>query len=405
MVTGQSVGDTGLTTARPPWTPVPLGVLAAERPHPRRETAMHDRHVEAGATFLWAGEWRRPHHYVDPAAEVGAVHQGVAVIDVSTLGKLRVKGPDAVAALERLYPNTFGDLAVGRIRYGLMLNDQGVILDDGTVCRVSDDEFFVTLTTGGTDAMDRWIGWWLADWGLRVHVANVSSAYAAVNLAGPESRRVMQRLTDVDVSAEGLPYMGSARGDVAGVPCLLLRLGFVGELGYEIHFPSAYGEYVWDRILDAGADLDILPFGLEAQRILRLEKKHILVGQDTDALSDPYGAGLRWMVKLDKPDFLGRRALVELDGTEPTERLVGLTIDGTVVPPEGSAVVESGRAVGRVTSSRWSDAVGGIVGMGWVPAERADDGQVVTIGFNGQTAQARVASKPFYDPDGERLRS
>ncbi len=405
MVTGTSPAETGLTTARPPWTPVPLGVLAAERSHPRRETAMHDRHVDAGATFLWAGEWRRPHHYVEAAGEVRAVHQGVGLIDVSTLGKLRVKGPDAVAALERLYPNTFGDLAVGRIRYGLMLNDQGVILDDGTVCRVSDDEFFVTLTTGGTDAMDRWIGWWLADWGLRVNVVNVSSAFAAVNLAGPESRRVMQRLTQVDVTADGLPYMGSARGDVAGVPCLLLRLGFVGELGYEIHFPSAYGEYLWDRIMEAGADLDILPFGLEAQRILRLEKKHILVGQDTDALSDPYGAGLRWMVKMDKADFLGRRALVELDGTEPPERLVGLTIDGTVVPPEGSAVVESGVAVGRVTSSRWSDAVGGIVGMGWVPAQRAQDGEAVTIGFSGKTAQAHVASKPFYDPDGERLRS
>jgi sarcosine oxidase subunit alpha len=215
----------------------------------------------------------------------------------------------------------------------------------------------------------------------------------------------MQRLTDMDVSPDALPYMGSARGDVAGAPCLVLRLGFVGELGYEIHYPSAYGEYVWDRILEAGADVDILPFGLEAQRILRLEKKHILVGQDTDALSDPYGAGLRWMVKLDKADFLGRRALVELDGTEPPERLVGLAIEGTAVPPEGSAIVESGRAVGRLTSSRWSDAVGGVVGMGWVPAERAGDGDAVTVGFGGRTAQARVTSRPFYDPEGERLRS
>ena len=138
---------------------------------------------------------------------------------------------------------------------------------------------------------------------------------------------------------------------------------------------------------------------------MRLEKKHILVGQDTDALSDPHGAGLRWMVKMDKPDFLGRRALVELDGTEPPDRLVGLTIDGTVVPPEGSVIVESGVAVGRLTSSRWSDAVGSVVGMGWVPSERARDGQVVTIGFSGKTVQAHVASKPFYDPAGERLRS
>jgi sarcosine oxidase subunit alpha len=215
----------------------------------------------------------------------------------------------------------------------------------------------------------------------------------------------MERLTDMDVSAQGLPYMGSARGEVAGVPCLVLRLGFVGELGYEIHFPSAYGEYLWDAVLESGGDLDIAPFGLEAQRILRLEKQHILVGQDTDALSDPFGAGLARLVKLDKPDFLGRRALVELQGTEPPERLVGLTIEGDVVPPEGSAIVESGRAVGRVTSSRWSDAVGGVVGMGWVPGERAEDGQVVSIGFDDRVVRARVADRPFYDPEGLRLRS
>jgi sarcosine oxidase subunit alpha len=404
-VTRRTVAETGFTTARPPWAPVPLGALAGDRLQPMKQTSIHDRHVDADAEFMWAGDWRRPHHYRDPENECKAVHERVGLIDVSTLGKLRVKGPDAVELLERLYPNRLSDLKVGRLRYGVMLNEQGVILDDGTVCRLAEDEFFVTVTTGGTEAMDRWITWWLADWGLAAQVLNVTAAYGAVNLAGPRSREVMQRLTNIDLSPEGLPYLASARAEVAGVPSIVLRLGFVGELSYEIHFPSVYGEYLWDRFLEAGAEFGIIPFGLEAQRILRLEKQHILVGQDTDALSDPFGAGIPWIVKLEKPDFLGRRALIGIQTMDPFERLVGLLIEGKDVPPEGAAIVEAGRPVGRLTSSRWSGAVGAIVGMGWVPAEQAAEGRQVEIRFDGRMAYARVATRPFYDPEGTRLRS
>ena len=142
----------------------------------------------------------------------------VGLIDVSTLGKFRVKGPQAVDLLERLYPNRFGDLKVGRVRYGVMLNDEGVILDDGTVLRVAEDEFFVTVTTGNTAAIERWITWWLADWRFDVQVLNVTGAFAAINIAGPDARTLMQRLTDADVSPEGLPYLAGARMEVAGVP-------------------------------------------------------------------------------------------------------------------------------------------------------------------------------------------
>jgi sarcosine oxidase subunit alpha len=405
---GRLTGRSGLDvpTARPPWNPVPLGLLAADRLVPRKETSIHDCHGDAGAEFMWAADWRRPHHYSDPAAECRAVHDRVAVIDVSTLGKFRVKGPDAIVFLERLYPGRFGDLKVGRIRYGVMLNDEGVILDDGTVCRLDDDEFFVTTTSGGTEAIERWMTWWLEDWALDVQVLNVTAQYAALNVAGPLSRKLMERLTDLDVSAQGLPYLMSAQGKVAGVPALILRIGFVGELGYEVHFPSAYGQYVWETVLQAGADLGIVPFGVEAQRILRLEKQHILVGQDTDALSDPFGAGMSWVVKLDKPDFLGRRALSRLaDLGFPPERLVGFRIQQEVVPPEGSAVVRGGRWVGRVTSSRWSAAAGGVIGMAWVPADLGEDGREFDIRFDGRTVRGTVCLKPFFDPEGARLRS
>ncbi|MDQ6884317.1 MAG: 2Fe-2S iron-sulfur cluster-binding protein [Candidatus Dormibacteraeota bacterium] len=401
-LTKRTLAQTATTTSRPPWVPVSLGVLAAGSHTPRKETAMHDRHVAAGAEFLWAGDWRRPHHYQDPREECRAVHERVGLIDVSSLGKFRIKGPQVVTLLERLYPSRLGDLKMGRIRYGAMLNDQGVILDDGTLCRLAEDEFFVTTTTGGTAGMEQWMRWWLADWGLDVQLLNVSGGYAAVNLAGPLSRRVMERLTDLDVSAAALPYLSSARGTVAGVPALILRIGFVGELSYEIHVPSAFGEHVWDAIMDAGKEHGIAAFGLEAQRILRLEKQHIIVGQDTDALSTPYGAGLNWMVKLEKPDFLGRASLQTPD-TE--ERLVGFTLEGGEVPPEGASIVEGDRPVGRVTSSRWSGIREGGVGMAWLPTAWAENGRAFEIVFSGKRSTGKVHLEPFYDPKGERLRS
>jgi sarcosine oxidase subunit alpha len=403
--TGRSLAETMPTTARPPWTPVEVGTLAGWRRTPRKETSMHDLHADVGATFMWAGDWRRPHHYTTPEHEVEAVRTRVGLIDVSSLGKLRVKGPDAVELLERLYPNRFRDLAVGRVRYGVMLNDEGVILDDGAVCRLSGDEFFVTVTTGNTSAIERWITWWLADWRLDVRVLNVTGAFGAVNLAGPRAREVMAEVTDADVSAEALPYLSATRMTVAGVPSLVLRIGFVGELGYEVHFPSAYGEHLWRELLEAGWGFGILPFGLEAQRILRLEKHHILIGQDTDAESDPFEAGLGWMVKADKPDFLGKRSLEDLARSGPAERLVGFTMEGEWVPPEGASVVHEGVWVGRVTSARRSAAVGCVVGLAWVPAGWANEGTAFEVQFGGTHAAACVALRPFYDPEGDRLRS
>jgi sarcosine oxidase, subunit alpha len=403
--TGSSFEETGPTTARPPWTPVELGTLAGARRTPRKETTIHQLHRDAGATFMWAGDWRRPHHYTSPEDEVDAVRHRVGLIDVSTLGKFRVKGPDAVELLERLYPNRFADLAVGRVRYGVMLNDEGVILDDGAVVRVDDDEFFVTVTTGNTAALERWITWWQADWRLDVRLLNVTGAFAALNLAGESARPVMERLTAADVSAEGFPYMSGRRIEVAGVPALVLRIGFVGEMGYEIHVPSMYGEHVWGRVMEAGADHGIAPFGLEAQRILRLEKQHILVGQDTDAESDPYEAGLGWMVKAEKPDFLGKRALLDLERAGPGERLVGFTTDRAWLPPEGASVVHDGVWVGRVTSARRSAAANATIGLAWVPAGWAQEGTTFEIQFGASHAEARVALRPFYDPDGSRLRA
>jgi len=404
-ITGRSVPETGVPTARAPWRPVELGLLAADHAEPRKESPLHDCHVDLGAEFLWAGEWRRPRHYRDTSEECRAAHERVALIDVSTLGKLRFRGSGAVALLERLYPNRFGDLKVGRIRYGAMLNDQGVILDDGTVGRLSEDEFFVTTTTSGADAIDQWIKWWMADWKLPVQVANVSAEYAAINVAGPRSRDLMARLTDADLSPEAVPYLKLTQARVAGVPAIILRIGFVGELSYEVHIPAAYAVHVWESMLESGGDLGVLPFGLETQRILRLEKQHIIVGQDTDALSTPYGAGLDWMVKLEKEDFLGRAALAADGARDVQEKLVGFVVESGGLPAEGAALVGDGHPVGRVCSSRWSDTAGAFIGMAWVPVAMAEEGRRLDFRSSGTHVIGRVHLKPFYDPDGKRLRS
>lgn len=402
---GTDEGAIGTTTARPPWTPVSLAQLAGRPLEVARKTSIHHRHEALGATILWTGAWRRAHSYGDPAVEVRAVREAVGVIDVSTLGKLLVIGPDAAAFLERLYPNRFGDLRPGRIRYGVLTTDGGRIMDDGTVARLSETEFYVTTTSTGAAAVVEWFGWWNAIWGMDVEIVDVTGAACAVNVAGPRARELMERLTSLDVSAEGVKYLDAASGRVAGVPALLLRIGFVGELGYEIHFPAPYGEYLWDTLLERGADLGIRPFGLEAQRVLRLEKQHIIVGQDTDSESTLLSAGLTWLPKLDKDDFVGKWAYELQQERGARERLVGFEMLSGTVPPEGAQVVRDGRIAGRVTSSRWSEAAGQPVGLAWVPPDLAQDGARFEIRVGGRLETASVHLSAFYDPDGERLRS
>jgi len=399
-------GTIGTTTARPPWGPVTLGVLAG-RPHePAQRSSIHHRHKELGGRMMWTGTWRRPHSYGDVEAEVQAVHGAVGLIDVSTLGKLLVIGPEAGEFLERLYPNRFGDMKAGRIRYAVLNTDAGRIMDDGTIARLSDDTYYVTTTSTGAGAVVEWFEWWNAVWGMDVQIADITGALAAVNVAGPRARELMARLTDLDVSNEALSYLDARQGKIAGVPSLVLRIGFVGELGYELHFPSPYGEFVWDTILERGEDLGIRPFGLEPQRILRLEKMHILVGQDTDSESNVIEANMPWIVKFDKDDFVGKWALEHVRARGPREQLVGFEMEDGRVPPEGGQVViKERRPVGRITSARWSPELRKVIGMAWVPAELARDGAEFFVTIDGGFDKAYVRLTPFFDPEGERLRS
>ena len=405
--TAQSLAEVGTTTARPPWTPVPMGALAGRPFEPAQRSSIHGRHRELGANVMWAGSWRRPYDYGNPQDEALAVHETAGLIDVSTLGKLIVRGPDAAELLDRLYPNRFSSLKPGRIRYGVINSDAGRILDDGTICRLDDETFYVTTTSGGAGAVYEWFTWWMADWGLQVHLTDVTEALGAVNLAGPRAREIMRELTDLDCSSDGFQYLDGKRAPVAGAPSLILRIGFVGEVGYEIHYPAAYGEHVWDAILEAGAEHGIRPFGLEPQRMLRLQKLHILVGQDTDAESTPFGAAMPWIVKLDKDEeFIGKWALERAQDRPLETALVGFTVPGGEVPVEGAAVTaDGGGTLGQVTSARYSPQLEQVIGMAWVPAALAEDGASISISDADRSLEGIVQTKPFYDPEGEVLRS
>ena len=401
---GQPAGRLGLTTSRPPVSPVTLGALAGPGHMPVKRTSIHRRHVELGAHMADLGPWRRAHSYGHPQDEARAVRERVGVIDVSSLGKLDVRGADAPALLDKVYTHRFSDLRVGRVRYGVLCKDDGTILDDGTVTRLADDRYFVTTTTGNLDLIEQWLRWWTAGTGACVHVTDVTSAYASINVAGPRARETLARLTDVDLSSKRFRYMRAARGDVAGVPAILLRIGFVGETGWELHFPSEYGEHVWDALMDAGREFGVSPFGVEAQRILRLEKGHVIVNQDTDAVSNPLDSGLGWAVRFDKDDFIGRAGLVAARERGPKDRLVGFVMDDDAAPQDGVPVMSDAGPIGRVTSARLSPTLGRGFGLAWVPVELAEDGSPIGIRVDGRTARATVRTDPVYDPEGRRLR-
>jgi sarcosine oxidase subunit alpha len=403
--TGRDINATGTTTSRPPVIPVEMGVLAAAGNHPVRRTPLHHWHEAASASWLDAGLWKRPESYGDPPAEARTVRTAVGLIDVSTLGKIELVGPDAAELLERIYLNKWSDLKVGRARYGATCTDEGILFDDGVGARLGPERFYLTATTGNAEAVWQWLEQWRDVWRLNVTVLWQTSALAAMNLAGPKARDVLSRLTALDVSAAGFPYLNVREASVAGVACRLLRVGFVGELGYEIHCPAAAAWHLWEALVAAGKQDGLKPFGVEAQRILRLEKGHLIIGQDSDALSNPLDAGLEWLVRFDKPIFHGREPLLRLKKMESRTRLVGFQMeDSDRVTSEGCQVVEAGVPVGRVTSARYSPTLRRSLGLAWVPASKSAIGSRFLIRWHGVDVPARVVALPFYDPKGERVR-
>jgi sarcosine oxidase subunit alpha len=415
-IRGKSPGEVGTTTARPFFHPVPMSHLAGRGFNVHRETPLHGRHDGLGAVWMQAGVWLRPEYYGQPGKRKGdivreearAVRDGVGIIDVGTLGKMELYGPDAGAFLERVYTAKFAGMKPGTTRYAVMLDESGVVIDDGVVARLSDQHFYFTTTTTGSTTVYRELQRWNAQWNLEVGIVNATGAFAAMNLAGPKARMVLRKLTTLDLSNEAFPYLALREADVAGVPARLMRVGFVGELGYEIHVPADRAGHLWDALMDAGSEYAIRPFGVEAQRLLRLEKGHIIIGQDTDGLTQPDEAGLEWAVKMDKAFFVGQRSVDIVRRRGARQKLVGFELDAigaSTAPRECHLVVRNGAIAGRVTSIAWSDTLGKHVGLAFVAPDMVEVGSPFFIRADGGTmVQARVVPTPFYDAEGLRQR-
>ncbi len=410
---GRPLAGATAWTIRPPVAAERLDLIAGPGFAPLRLSPMHTRHLELEAEVMVAGSWLRPACYgkresATVAKEVRAVRETLGAIDVSTLGSIEVRGPDAAELLNRLYTLRYDTLAVGRVRYALICNEDGTIFDDGVVCRLAKNHFYLTATTANAQAVFRRMLWWNAQWRLRADILDVTSAFAAVSLAGPQARRCLAELCDdVDLEAGAFPFMAVRCGTVAGIAARLVRVGFVGELGYEIHVPAGEGEALWDAVLAIGRKWDLHPVGIEAQRVLRLEKGHLIVGQDTDGLSWPDEVGLNWALAEDKPYFVGARAIAARRRRGLRRRLVGFVLldDADPLPEEGHLVLRDGEIVGRITSIARSPTLGQVLGLAYVMPDDASPGTRITIkGPDGRLLTAETARPPFYDPQGERQR-
>lgn len=387
----------GQVTARPPATAETLAQLAHSAP-PIKRTALHSSHVHLSAAFMPAGAWLRPAHYINAANEALAVRENAGIIDISTLGKIQISGPDAAVLLERLYTGKFTKQKPGTIRYALMLDESGIIADDGVVARLDDNRFWVTTTTGNADTIYRQMLLWCARWRLKADIINMTSAFAAINLAGPNAMPLLANLAEQNLD---MGYMRAAEISLNGIPALVMRVGFVGEKGYEIHLPMGYAAALWNILL-----ADATAFGVEAQRLLRLEKGHVIVGQDTDGLTTPLEANMEWALGRDKPFYLGQRALAIHRRRGIVRQLRGFTLDDWRKKrlDEADLVLdEKGNAVGRVTSVAYSPTLKRVIGLAYAPADTPKIGGTLKLRIaSGELIQAQTVAPPFYDPQGER---
>lgn len=388
------------TTARPPARTVRLGDIAGGiNEIIEKRTVLHDTHRAAGARLDWSGSWMRPYHYGDWTQEYRAVRERVSLMDVSTLGKFLIAGRDAKALVGRVFPTRVDDLAPGRSRYLVALDEAGYVMDDGLVCALADGRYYLTSTSGGADKMEMGLRNWADRFGLRAHVMNQTAMLGAINVAGPHARDLLSKVSDDDLSANAIRYPGHGEVTIAGVPCRAVRVGFVGELSFELHHPRSRSVELWNALMAAGAEWDIRPHGLDALDLLRMEKGHFYLAQDTLPDDHPTKLGLDWAVAMDKGDFIGRSSLERMAALPLERKLVGLRFEAD--PQRGVPLVSGRSIVGRVTSCGHSPVLGYGVGLGWL---QVVDGEFPTeLTANG--VACRVVSTPFYDPQGTKLRA
>ncbi|MBD3677437.1 MAG: sarcosine oxidase subunit alpha family protein [Rhodobacteraceae bacterium] len=422
---GDDIPQVGTTTFRPPYTPISMGAIAgearAELFQPVRQTPIHTWHEAHGADWEPVGHWRRPYAFprdgetVHDAVkrEVLNTRENVGLLDASTLGKILVKGPDAGRFLDMLYTNMMSTLPVGKCRYGLMCSENGFLSDDGVVARIDEDTWLCHTTTGGADRihahMEDWLQceWW--DW--EVYTANITEQYAQIAVVGPKARMLLEKIGGMDLGKEALPFMQWAEGELAGIPARVFRISFSGELSYEVAVPASRGLEFWIKLMMAGEEFGVMPYGTEALHIMRAEKGFIMIGDETDGTVIPQDLGLNWAISKKKDDYLGKRAQERSHMTDPDRwKLVGLeTLDGSVIPDGAYAVGEGENAngqrntIGRVTSTYFSPTLGKGIAMGLVHNGPDRTGEVIEFPtLKGGSIRARIVDPVFYDKDGEK---
>lgn len=422
----KTIPETGTTIFRPNYTPVTFGAIAGrncrELFEPKRYTAMHQWHLKHGAEFENVGQWKRPWYFPKPGEtmqqavdrECVAVRNSIGLLDASTLGKIDIQGKDAREFLGRVYTNAWAKLAVGKCRYGLMCGEDGMVFDDGVTACLGEHHFLMTTTTGGAARVYEWLELYhQTEWPeLEVYFNTVTDHWATLTITGPNSRKLLEELTDFDISNENFSFMDWKLMQVADVPARVFRISFTGELTFEINVQANYAMHVWEQLIAKGEKYDITPYGTETMHVLRAEKGFIITGQDTDGSLHPYDLGMGWCVANQKPfSFIGKRGMQREDCVRSNRKqLVGIkTIDPKVVLPEGAqAVIDPAAPVpvpmeGHITSSYWSANLERSIAMGLIKGGLEKMGERVFYPLSdGRVIEAEICSPVFYDPEGER---
>lgn len=416
----------GTTTFRPPYTPISFGSIAGEARgglfKPTRKSPIDGWQDANNAVWEPVADWRRPYTYRRDGEttaqavtrEINNTRTGVSILDASTLGKILVKGPDAGKFLDMMYTNMMSNLKPGKCRYGLMCTENGFLFDDGVIARISEDEFLCHTTSGGSDHVHAWMEEWLQTewWDFKVFTTNITEQFAQIAIVGPNARKVLEKLGGMDVSSDALPFMGFTDGELAGIQARPFRISFSGELSYEIAVPAAQGQAFWDKVMEAGEEFGIMPYGTEALHVMRAEKGFIMIGDETDGTVIPQDLKLGWAVSKKKEDFIGKRAMErEYMQREDRKQLVGLLTENPQdVLPEGAHAVEGGKnrygqenMIGHVTSTYFSPTMNHSIAMALIKGGSKRMGEVLTFPLaNNKVIKATVVDPVFYDKEGAR---
>jgi sarcosine oxidase subunit alpha len=410
---GESNVTTRPTTVRAPLVPTYLATYAGTNHDMCKRTPVHASQKENGGIIRRVGVWKRARYFSSDfscRAEIDNVRNNVGMLDASTLGKFRIWGADALKALQRVYVGDMSAIADGKIKYSAMCNEDGCIIDDGVVVKRGENDYYFTTSTARAGATVEWLRYHTRFDGWNYNMVNLTDAFGVVNLAGPNARKVLEKVTDADVSNNGYPYAGYREFMIRNaIPVRSMRLGFVGELSYELHVPSSYMQTLWDILAEAGAEFGIGNFGLEAQNTLRMEKCHLIIGSESEQRTTLHDVGLGFLWDRSKADAktVGATALKHTENQEDRLKLVGFKMENTSRPPKDGAIIVDHTIRGYVCIARRSFTLKEAVGMALVDAPLAKAGtrlQIYEDECAGQHIYGKVVDTPFYDPQGERLR-